>query len=335
MNTVTAIAPGKIILTGEHAVVHGAPALVTAVSVHSMAVIRRQAGNTIDISTPFGTRRCNGDGSLDGLVAAAHDRLSAFNQGRLPIARVLPDPLDFVTLCLGLAFEEVDTPPPCNLSLLTDLPLGAGTGSSAAVAAACLLAARTAVDQSPTPDELYQLTFEAETFQHGTPSGVDPHAAVHGGAFRFQKGKRPVSLALRTNDLMFVHTGRPASTTGECVAAAREPFAAEDRLQRFSEIAMAIEDALESGDVNDLKNGIRKNHRELVDIGVVPVKIQAWIAELESRGAAAKVCGAGSIRGDAAGMVWIVGELPDDWWKQCPYERWHVSGEHAGARIIG
>ena len=335
MSTVTAIAPGKIILSGEHAVVHGAPALVTAVNVHALAAMTPHTGDHVELSTPFGTRRWDGVESMGGVLAATRDRLSAFNQGRLPIGEVLADPLDFVGLCLGLAFESTGAPAPCKLSLLSDLPQGAGTGSSAAVAAACLLAARTAVGRHPTAEDLYQLTLDAESFHHGTPSGADPHAAVHGGAFRFQKGKRPVPLTFSAFDLTLVHTGRPASTTGECVAAARQAFASAERLETFSDLAGAIQGALERGDVDELKNGVRQNHRALVELGVVPVSVQAWIAEIERFGAAAKICGAGSIQGDAAGMVWIVGDLPDAWWQSCPYTRWHVKGESTGARIIG
>ena len=51
---------------------------------------------------------------------------------------------------------------------------------------------------------------------------------------------------------------------------------------------------------------IRENHRLLSDIGVVPKKVKQFIEEVQAVGAAAKICGAGSIRGDRAGAVLVV-----------------------------
>ena len=52
---------------------------------------------------------------------------------------------------------------------------------------------------------------------------------------------------------------------------------------------------------------IQKNHALLCQIGVVPDAIQEMIDAIEKLGAAAKICGAGALSGNAAGLLWIVG----------------------------
>ncbi len=44
------------------------------------------------------------------------------------------------------------------------------------------------------------------------------------------------------------------------------------------------------------------------ELGVVPEKVQRFIAEVERSGGAAKICGAGSVAGDQAGVILAVAE---------------------------
>jgi len=72
-----------------------------------------------------------------------------------------------------------------------------------------------------------------------------------------------------------------------------------------------MEDALRKEDSALLWTSIRENHRLLSDIGVVPHRVQHLIAEIENVGGAAKICGAGSVSGDHAGVVWVYGNSLD------------------------
>jgi mevalonate kinase len=64
-------------------------------------------------------------------------------------------------------------------------------------------------------------------------------------------------------------------------------------------------------------SAIAANHKLLQHIGVVPKTVSNFIAEVESKGGAAKICGAGSIDGDHAGLVFVVGLELDHMQKLC------------------
>ncbi len=51
------------------------------------------------------------------------------------------------------------------------------------------------------------------------------------------------------------------------------------------------------------QQAVRAHQSLLNQIGVVPAKVQAFIEEIEHSGGAAKICGAGAVGWDAAGMV--------------------------------
>lgn len=78
----------------------------------------------------------------------------------------------------------------------------------------------------------------------------------------------------------------------------------------FSAVTNAFDQALQNEDREEIKNCIRQNHHLLRTIGVVPDKINNFIVDVEKLGGAAKICGAGSIRGDNGGAVLVAADKP-------------------------
>ena len=89
--------------------------------------------------------------------------------------------------------------------------------------------------------------------------------------------------------------------------------------------------ALAGSSEQELIAAVRENHRLLVGIGVVPESVQHLVSEIEAQGGAAKICGAGSIRGDSAGIVWVVGEAARAERKDSLIT---LEGDPYGARIV-
>lgn len=99
----------------------------------------------------------------------------------------------------------------------------------------------------------------------------------------------------------WIHTGTPEASTGTCVDQVRRNFSGSSIWSEFSSVTEAIHSRLaEHQPIADL---ISENHRLLNRIGVVPAKVAALIERIEERGGAAKVSGAGTVVGNAAGLV--------------------------------
>jgi mevalonate kinase len=80
---------------------------------------------------------------------------------------------------------------------------------------------------------------------------------------------------------------------------------------------------------------IRENHRLLCRIGVVPQKVQQFVSEVEAAGGAAKVCGAGSVRGDSGGAVLVLADfMPAALAEKYGYNVSPLRGDPLGTRIV-
>lgn len=264
MRLCEAHAPGKLILSGEHAVVYGMPAIAVAVNKFATATV------TSNINTK-----------------SDHDKLIEFTINNFAHR---------FNLFIGDLQIKIDS----------TIFIGCGMGSSAAVALSIIGALSAHFEIKLTKDEYFDLAQMSEKLQHGRPSGVDVYTCLHGGGVYFQQGKiKPCQI----NDklpIFMVNTGKPSVSTGECVAEVAEKFNNSKIWSEFAEVTNALINILEKNDILELRKLIRINHRLLVEIGVVPQKTQKFIAEIEQAHAAAKICGAGAVAGDNAGIVLVV-----------------------------
>lgn len=296
-----ACAPGKLILSGEHSVVYGAPAIALAVNRHVTATARSGSDNQLHwqlentaqqgvISWP----------ELRRLVSRLDRRFAQFDAGRLSAADILEAPYQLVLYALAQVLPD-DFVQGIQLHVSSELPLGAGMGSSAAVSAAVLqlgyrLAGRTVED-----DQLFRTVRYCERLCHGRGGLIDSATVSYGGLVRIQNGQAvPLSLHLGAGWL-YIHSGIPEAGTGECVEQVRQRHGDSPIWQQFSETTEGLIAALEAG--REPTELIRTNHRLLMQIGVVPPAVESFIIQIESLGGAAKVSGAGSVRGEYGGAV--------------------------------
>lgn len=325
-----ATAPGKLILAGEHSVVYGGAALVAAIGLHATveaAVEERAEEPAVRIELlDLGLEVRE---SWSGLVAyaqrarAAWERYAASPSKEAFLAVRGRDPAHLVKTALGeIGRELAGELPPLALAVRSEIPIGSGFGSSAALAVAVPAAALLALGAEPAPERLGRLALEVERRQHGSPSGVDHTTVLEGGLLRVERrAERAAGGGLAVYPLdgnaallagfSVYDTGIPAESTGEVVAAVRalrdrEPETFGRRLERMEAAVELLGSALVGEtEPESLVLSIGAFERCLEELGVVPASIQSRIRALEARGAAAKLSGAGALSEGGAGSLLV------------------------------
>ncbi len=269
-------APGKAILFGEHAVVHGQPAL-------AIPLPQLRAYARIDrVARP-----------LSVISAARQDSVwrwrSDAAQSDDPILRLV-----------GLTLERLRLPTlNGEISIESEIPIAAGLGSGAAVSAALGRAVAGLAHATITDADLNQLVFAVEKLHHGTPSGIDNTVVVFERPLYFVKGKASQFIAIeRPLRFLLADTGVSALTR-EAVAhvhdlARRRPEATAATFSRIGNIVAEARHCLRSGDAERLGKLMTANQAELCALGVssrqldhltdVALRAGAWGAKLSGGG---------------------------------------------------
>lgn len=302
-----AAAPGKIILSGEHAAVYGNPALALSVNRYVTTTITPENRPGILFDFEELNHRSHLTGAvLQLLKAKIKDKYERFKQGDFSIRRVLKKPFELAQFAFGLAVDgfNLSLPHGIKIHIESTIPLGCGMGSSAATIVSVMFAIAEYSHKPLREDELYRLALNAEKMQHGISSGVDLRVSLHGGCLYINEGE-VVSRPIPNWPLYLINTGSPASSTGECVQSAAKHLKTTNLLKEFAAVTNAMDAALQTQSIENFKVAVTENHRLLCAIQVVPDKIQRFVNELALYNAAAKICGAGTIKGEAAGMLMI------------------------------
>ncbi|MGH1463089.1 MAG: mevalonate kinase [Neptuniibacter sp.] len=294
-------APGKLILSGEHSVVYGAPALAVAIAQNISVTFTPDCGDQIVVVTDQLGKSSFTASQLQALHTQLDQRFDLFLNQKISISEVLTSPFELLAYTLAHnGFNSSGT-----LRITSDIPVGAGMGSSAAIISALIKLSEQITGHSLSVEERFKQIRYCERLQHGRGSAVDAAVVTYGGAVKVQSDRViPLSLALNSNWYLW-HSGTPLSSTGEVVAAVREKYESSVIWQAFSKITSEFEAALFDNDENEIIRLVQVNHQLLQKIGVVPEYVSHIIEQIEHLGGAAKICGAGSVKGDAGGQVMI------------------------------
>lgn len=281
MQPARASAPGKLILFGEHAVVHGQPALAVPLSAVRVTV---QA----DPATP-------GSGLAVHAPEAGHTL--QIDSGPEPPPSPLHNALGHP---LRVALGALDCPPPdLHLTVRSTIPIASGLGSGAALAAALIRALGAALECPFDDQALNALVYEVERRHHGTPSGIDNTVIVFEQPVYFVRGEPLATFAIaRPFTLLVADTGQP-SPTHIAVADVRRLYAAEPErtgavFARIGQIARAARAAIESGTIESLGPLMDENHALLADLTVSSATLDRLCTAARAAGATgAKLSGGG------------------------------------------
>jgi len=180
--------------------------------------------------------------------------------------------------------------------LRSAVPIGAGLGSSAAMAVA--LARHYGPDASI--DTILEAARAWESVFHDNPSGVDHTTSALGGVIEFQRDREPQFRRLQIEPLPLV-IGQidPGASTAEMVNGVRDrlqrrPSAMGAALALLGACASAAEPALVDGDIDTVGELMDIAHGGLMAIGVSTPTLDAACSAARAAGATgAKLTGAG------------------------------------------
>lgn len=334
---IKARAPAKIILSGEHAVVYGQPALAMAINRYTQA--------QVSWSTPFhftfnllgiDFRQKMTLEALKRVKLKLKDQYKQFSLGNINIREVVKHPVELTLYAAMSVIEKLKHTLPMGIDIdsTSTIAIGCGLGSSAACVVSMITALSHLLDIKMDIEDYIRLGIESENLQHGFSSGLDVHISYHGGCIFYQNGlfkQRP----LPTFPMQLVLTGKPASSTGECIAHAKSFFEKNTVIEAFKATTLALDQAIQNNDLSEIKAGIRRNHQLLQQIDVVPQKVAEFIRLIEKQDGAAKICGAGSIYGEAGGAVLVVTDNEiEALCRQFNYQLISISGDRYGATVL-
>ena len=311
---ITAYAPGKLILSGEHAVVYGAPALAMALDCHAVVNITQHALPHFALHlTDIAHHSRLTLQRLRHVKSRIKEKYQRFIHGDVPIHRVLQKPFELAQFALSLLSDKPSfaLPNGAKINIQSRIPIGCGLGSSAAMIVCMLRAVSQYLEITLSEETLFQLALIAENTQHGQSSGLDLKVVIQGGCL-YMHQQTTASRTMHMPTLWLAHTGTPIVSTGECVTTVAKRFQSSQLIRDFTTVTQAIDHALQTESRASLIENIRFNHQLLMHIGVVPEIVQAFVREIEAAGGAAKICGAGAVRGAGAGMVLVIGHTEGD-----------------------
>lgn len=278
MPAISASAPGKIILFGEHAVVYGHPAIAVPVNqVKAKAIITPMIGKpqgSITIDAP----EINLEGPLQNL----------------PIRDALAKAVD-----LTLKKIKIAHPPAFNLKISSTIPLASGLGSGAAVTVAIIQAVSGFLGQPLQNEVISNLAFEVEKIHHGTPSGIDNTVVTYAKPVYFVKSQ-PIEMFTIKEPFTIVvgDTGHPSSTA-VAVGNVRKGWRADPNkyynlFDQCGKIAKKARQAIETGNIESLGAMMNENHELLIDMKVSSPELNTLVNAAREAGAqGAKLSGGG------------------------------------------
>ena len=258
-------APSKVIITGEHFVVHGAWALAAA--------LPRRVRVEVQPSSRF---------------AVASDRFAGGSPELRPAGAVIE----------AMA-REYSIGSKVRVSISSEIPEGAGLGSSAATMVAAASAFSRLNGLGLGVNETVGFAMVGEREVHGNPSGIDPNICAHGGVLMFRPGQPPRKVHLKwPSSFIVAYSGERRSTKGQI---GRVALAKKEHPAHFAMVTSAIgwlseaaAEMLVQGDEQGLGRLFTLNHAVLRSMGVSNETLDEMVDSLCSLGSyGAKLTGAG------------------------------------------
>ncbi|MHA1777614.1 MAG: mevalonate kinase [Promethearchaeota archaeon] len=286
MYQITASAPGKCILFGEHAVVYGYTAVVSSIDIKSTCIIKETKipgikWNFLDFDQTF-------QYSMEdlGKISSIPTEVT-----RNPFSQFF-HALQRITTDFGFKPEYMD------ISVSSNLWKNSGLGSSASSACAFIKALETYFSLNLTIDQINSYCFLMEKFVHGTPSGIDNTIITHSGSIVYKKPNFSHLDGIPRIPLLIINSG-VIHKTAEAVSKVKKlreaaPKKTEQLFQQIEKISLQGIVILKKGNIEQLAELFKENQKILEKLNLSTPEIHQIIEvgkEIGVKGV--KITGAG------------------------------------------
>jgi mevalonate kinase len=261
-------APGKIYLFGEHAVVYGETAIACAVELRTW--VRAEINDSIIIQSQIG--RTGIDFEKHPYISSVIEKMKGVAAKR----KIAP---------IEGVFLEVDS----------EIPVGSGLGSSAAVTIACIGALNELFGCGLSLDEIAKTGHDVEIGVQGAASPTDTYVSTFGGVVTIPERRK---LRIPDCGIVIGDTGI-FSSTKELVANVRKlresyPELIEPLMESIGRISKIGESLVMAGDYPSIGRLMNVNQGLLDALGVNILELSRLIYSARKAGAfGAKITGAG------------------------------------------
>ena len=268
-----ASAPGKVILFGEHFVVYGVKAILCAINKRVTVTAEKIKEEKISIKSDIGD-----------LELELNKPISKINSPLKPFYYLANKMIQNQSTGIEIKIES-------------DIPLGAGLGSSSA----CCVAGAAAISKlfsEKTKEEILELAIEAERTIFENTSGADCTVCTYGGIIEYEKEKGFIKIKSEPNFHLIIANSNIKHSTESIVSKVKQ-FKNEDT-ERFSKLcndeSKLIEDVLQllkENNIQKLGQKVVQNQKYLETIGISNEKLKDMIKIGQESSFGTKITGAG------------------------------------------
>jgi len=270
-----ASAPGKIILFGEHFVVHGTPAILAAIDKRVTVTSTFTENKTLKINSQLGT--------LEVPISSSHEEAKSEFKPFIYLANKMIN-----------SHQDVNG---LEITIDSDIHIGVGLGSSSA----CCIAATASIFglfKEISSEEILKMSIEAEKTIFPDTSGADCTVCAYGGIIEYDKinGSKKNTDASNLN-LLIANSMIPHSTKRSVGKVSKFKEDDEDRFSQLCVLETKLIDevnlALKNKDLITLGLKMSENQKYLEEIQVSNDTLRDMISSLKEISLGTKITGAG------------------------------------------
>jgi len=270
-----ASAPGKIILFGEHFVVHGTKAILAAIDKRITVTSTFTENKTIKVNSQLGT--------LEVPISSSYEEVKSEFRPFVYLANKIINSNQNVN---GL-----------EVTIDSDIPIGVGLGSSSA----CCVAAAASISElfkELSSEEILNISIEAEKTIFPDTSGADCTVCTYGGMIEYEQftGTKKIDNTFELN-LVIANSMIPHTTKNSVERVSKFKENDEERFSQLCDLETKLIDevivAMKNNDVTTFGLKMSENQKYLEEIQVSNDTLRGMISSLKEISLGTKITGAG------------------------------------------